>query len=105
MGVALQLAGFYVLVSIFTEGAESNARWKILVIALLLIAALNVVPVYVPSILGLILGCFAAALVSVAALVLWIKVPMSQALKITGSYIGLVLAYAILITLLFGHAV
>jgi hypothetical protein len=105
MGIALQLAAFYVLVSIFTEGAESNARWQILVIALLLMAALNVVPIYIPSLLGLALGCLAAALVSVVALVFWIRTTRSQALKITGSYIGIVLAYAFVYSLLFRHAV
>ena len=93
MVVLVYLASFYVFVSLFSDGIESDARWKILAVAAMsaatLIAITNAVE---PQLLGLGLACLGAAVVSLAGLVFWLKVTRSQALKITGSYIGFVLA-------------
>ena len=85
--VAVYLASFYVFVSIFSDGLASDARWKILFVALIaaaiLIGTSNTIK---PVLLGLAIACFAASVVSLAGLVFWIRVTRLQALKITGSY-------------------
>jgi len=103
MGVALYLAGFYVLVSIFSDGAEKDARWKILAIAIPVTVVLSIAG-SVPSLAVFALGCLVAGLLSVVALIFWIKVTKLQALKITGSYIGLVIAYSVVVALILRHA-
>jgi hypothetical protein len=102
MGIALYFAAFYVLVSIFSDGAEKDARWKILVIAIVVTLILGLTG-NVPSLAVFALGCLVAGLISVVALVFWIKVTQSQALKITGSYIGLVIAYSVVVALILRH--
>jgi hypothetical protein len=103
VAVAVYLASFYVFVSIFSDGLASDARWKILGVALIVAAILigtsNTIK---PPLLGLAIACCASAVVSLAGLVFWIKVTRLQALKITGSYIGFVLAYWVVGALLFG---
>jgi hypothetical protein len=103
VAVAVYLASFYVFVSIFSDGVASDARWKILAVALIVAATLigtsNTIK---PQLLGLAIACLAATVASLAGLVLWIRVTRLQALKITGSYIGFVLAYWIVGALLSG---
>ena len=103
IAVAVYLASFYVFVSIFSDGLAADARWKILAVALATVVTLigtsNSIK---PALLGLAIGCLAAGAVSFAGLVLWIKVTRPQALKITGSYIGLVVAYWVVGALLIG---
>jgi hypothetical protein len=52
--------------------------------------------------MGLVAACLLAALVSFVGLILWIKVTRLQALKISGSYVGFVVAYSLAVTLLLG---
>jgi Kef-type K+ transport system membrane component KefB len=101
VAVAVYLVSFYIFVSIFSDGAESAARWKILAIALLATLLLNGISSESPTLLGLGIACLAAAIVSLAGLIFWVKVTRLQALKITGSYIGFVLAYSVVIGLIF----
>jgi hypothetical protein len=109
LGFVLTLASFYVFVSIFSDGAESRARWQIF--ALSLTAALLIMGIShgIPTLLGLVLACFAAAAVSLAGLIFWIHLTRAQALKITASYVGFVVAYSVIINLVFNglgvHAV
>lgn len=103
VAVAVYLVSFYIFVSIFSDGAESTARWKILAIALLATLLLNGISNASPTLLGLGIGCLTAAIVSLVGLIFWVKVTRPQALKITGSYIGFVLAYSVVIGLIF-HA-
>ncbi len=101
MGFVLQLAAFYVLVSIFSDGAESRARWQIFVIALVVTLLMSMVSQAVPTLLGLALACVLAAGTSAAALILWIKVTKIQALKISGAYVGFAIAYSVVLSLIF----
>ena len=99
VGFALQLAAFYVLVSIFSDGAESRARWQIFVIALVVTLLMSIVASAMPTLLGFVLACVLAAAISLAALTLWIKVTTKQALKISGAYVGFAVAYSLLFSL------
>ena len=93
MVAAVYLASYYIFVSIFSDGLASDARWKILGLAATTAAILIGVTNFIePALLALPLACLGAAVVSLAGLVFWIKVTKLQALKITGSYIGFVLA-------------
>ena len=103
VAVAVYLASFYVFVSIFSDCVASDARWKILVVALITAAVLIGTSNGIrPPLLGLAIACLAAAAVPLASLMVWIKVTRLQALKITGSYIGFVLAYSVVAALLLG---
>jgi len=103
VAVAVYLASFYVFVSVFSDGVAADSRWRILVVALITAAILigtgNAIK---PPLLRLAVACLAAAAASLAGLVVWIKVTRLQALKITGSYIGFVLAYGVVSALLIG---
>lgn len=100
-GLVLPLVAFYIFVSIFSDSAAAQARWKIFVIALIATFTLSGISHSVPSIAGALIACGAAALVSFGGLMLWIRATKSQALKITGSYLGFVIAYSIVITFIF----
>jgi uncharacterized iron-regulated membrane protein len=102
LAVAVYLVSFYVFVSIFSDGVASDARWKILVVALVSAVVLTGASTIRPPLLGLVIACLATAVVAIPGLVFWIKVTRLQALKITGSYIGFVLAYSLVIGLIFG---
>ncbi len=102
MGFVLQLAAFYILVSVFSDGAESRARWQIFVISLVVTVLMSIVSRTVPTWPGFALACVLGAATSVAALIFWIKLTKRQALKITGAYIGFVIALSLVVTLVFG---
>ena len=87
-GFILPLAALYVFVSIFSDGAESQARWQIFVVALVATVLLRGIGSSMPTLLGTAVACLVAAAVSLTGLIFWIKVTRTQALKITGSYIG-----------------
>jgi len=93
--------GLYILVSIFSSGtSDSNARWKILGIAI----GSAVIQVYVTHLMPSLLGFLAALALSlgfiVAALMLWLKVERTPALKIVGSYFALCVALVVVFALL-----
>jgi hypothetical protein len=97
------LAAFYVLASIFSDGVESRARWKILVVALAATLLLGGISMSTPTtLMGLVIACLVAAAVSLAGLMFWIKVKRLQALKITAWYIGFVIGYLVVVGLIFG---
>jgi hypothetical protein len=96
----LSLASFYVFVSIFSDGAESEARWKIFAVSLVATMLLYS-PVGKSPLLSFAIACIAAAVVSLVGLIFWLKVTKLQALKITGSYIGFVFASSLVIGLIF----
>jgi hypothetical protein len=102
LGFALYLASFYVFVSLFSDGAESRARWQIFAVALVATVLLNGISNGIPTLLGVAIACLVAAGVSLGGLIFWIRVTRLQAVKITASYIGFVVAYSLVITLLFG---
>jgi hypothetical protein len=97
----LPLVIFYILVSIFSDGAESSARGKVVVVSIVVTVLLRAISGTVPTLLGLLLACLLAAVVSLAGLILWIKVTRLQALKITGSYIGCIVGLSIVLVLIF----
>jgi hypothetical protein len=101
VGFVLQLAAFYILVSIFSDGAESQARWQIFVIALVVTLLMSMVSAAMPTLPGLALACVLAAVTSAAALILWIKVTKVQAVKISASYVGFAIAYSLVVSLIF----
>jgi hypothetical protein len=101
VGFVLQLAVFYILVSIFSDGAESRARWQIFVTALFVTLAMSIVSTAMPTLLGFAFACVLAAVIAAAALILWIKVSKMQALKISTAYVGFAIAYSLLISLIF----
>ena len=100
--VLVFLASFYVFVSIFSDGLESQARWKIFALALIDTLLLNGISHSIPTWLGLAIACLAAACVSLGGLIFWIGVTRLQALKITGSYIGFVLGCSIVLGFIYG---
>ena len=97
----LPLVIFYILVSIFSDGAESSARGKVIVVSLVVTVLLRGVSASIPTLLGLLLACLVTAAVSLAGLILLIKVTRLQALKITGSYIGCIVGLSIVLELIF----
>ena len=100
LGFVLCLASFYVFVSIFSDGVGSEARWKIFAVSLAAVIPMYALGGIRPPLLGFAISCLAAAAVSLVGLIFWIKVTRVQALKITGSFIGFVVAYSIAIGLL-----
>jgi hypothetical protein len=101
-GFILPLVAFYIFTSIFSDGAEKQARWKVVTLSVSAMLLLFFVSTSMPTPLGLTIACLAAALVSLFGLVFWIKVTRSQALKITGSYMGFVIGYNLLFGLMIG---
>jgi hypothetical protein len=101
LGIILPLVAFYIFTSIFSDSATTEARWKIFVIALIATFALSGISASVSSITGALIACCVAGLVSFAGLTLWIRVTKLQALQITGSYLGFVIVYSIVTTIIF----
>jgi hypothetical protein len=93
---------FYIFTSIFSDGAEKQARWKVVTLSVSAMLLLFFVSTSVPTPLGLAMACLAAAFLSLIGLIFWIKVTRSQALKITGSYIGFVISYNLVLALIIG---
>ncbi len=100
-GFILPLVAFYIFVSIFSDGAETRARWQILAIALVATMLLGGISTNMPTLLGLAVACLVAAAVSLVGLLFWVKVTRPQALKITGSYLAFVVGYSIVVALIF----
>jgi hypothetical protein len=96
----LPFVAFYIFVSIFSDGAESSARGRIFVLSLVVTVVLRVISNTHPTLLGLGVACLVASAVSIAGLMLWLKVTRLQALKITGSYIGFVVGLSIVMALI-----
>jgi hypothetical protein len=101
VGLVLQLAAFYILVSIFSDGAESRARWQIFVIALFVTLLMSIVSAAMPTLLGFAFACALAAVTAAVTLILWIKVSKMQALKISTAFVGFAIAYSLLVSLIF----
>ena len=91
LGIASAL-GLYILVSMFSSGSESSARWKILILAVGSAIVQGAVLQFLPGLLGL----FAAVLSSLAligvGLIFWCGVERKPALKIVGAYFALCIA-------------
>jgi len=81
--------GLYILVSIFSSGTESAARWKILAIAIVSGVVQTFILGALPSIVGLLLAVVVPVGLIMAALVFWCGVERKAALKVAASYFGL----------------
>jgi hypothetical protein len=99
-GIILPVAAFYIFASIFSDDRLSDARWKLFVIALIATLTLSAISRANPTLIGLAIAMIVAALLSFAGLMWWIKAARTQALKITGSYLGFVLTYSVIVAVL-----
>jgi hypothetical protein len=100
----LPLVAFYIAVSIFSDGAASEARWKILAVAIVATILLFGISNSSPTLIGLAVACVVAAAVSLAGLIFWIRLTRIQALKVTGAYIGFVIVYSVVVAFIFKAA-
>ena len=92
--------GLYILVSLFSSGTESNARWKILFIAVASAIVQASLANALPNVLGLALAIVASLALIWVALVFWCDVDKPAAVKIAASYFGLCIAIAIIFFLI-----
>lgn len=96
----ISAVGLYILVSVFSSGSESDARWKILFIAIGSTVVQAVITNAVPNLAGLFLAIVASIGFIVVALVYWCGVERKAAVKIAGSYFGLCVAIVIVFAVL-----
>jgi apolipoprotein N-acyltransferase len=102
LGIILPVVAFYIFASIFSgDRAASDGRWKIFILALVATLTLSAISRANPTPFGLAIAIVVTALLSFAGLIWWIKTSRSQALKITGSYLGFALAYSVIVATLF----
>ena len=92
--------GLYILVSIFASGTESDARWKILFIAIASGIFQSWVSRAIPNLVGFLVAIVASLGLIVMALILWCGVDRKAAVKIAGSYfalcVGLVIVFGVI---------
>jgi hypothetical protein len=91
VGIASAL-GLYILVSIFSSGSESDARWKILILALGSAIVQGIVLQVLSGLVGLIAAILSSLALIAVGLVFWCGVERRPALKIVGSYFALCVA-------------
>lgn len=101
LGIILPVAAFYIFYSTFSDDHASEARWKIFVVALIATLTLSAISRANSTLVGSAIAMVAAASLSLAGLIWWIKATRTQALKIAGSYLGFVLAYSVVVAILF----
>jgi hypothetical protein len=97
----LWAALFYILVSVFSEGAEREHRGKVITLAIAIVVVFmgfgSMAAPYAIRlvVMAAIAGVFAALLHG------WLKLTWQQAGKIVGSYYAIVVGYALLWSVLF----
>ena len=91
MGIA-SAVGLYILVSIFSSGSESSARWKILILALGSAIVQGVLLQVLPGLVGLIAAILSSLALIALGLLFWCGVERKPTLKIVGSYFALCVA-------------
>lgn len=100
MGI-LNAVVFYILVSVFARGRESELRGKIFVLALVLGFTPQLVAHLVGGLLGLLVALFATFAIGVLGLMFSCEIPKTTAYKISASYLGiavvLTLVYAVIL--------
>ena len=104
MGAVLPAVALYILVSIFSEGLESSARWKILVIAIGSSLVSAVVQELIDGIVGAIAGSAVALLLIFVTLNIWCGVDRKATLKIVAAYSAFTIALVMAIGFLQGAA-
>jgi hypothetical protein len=100
MGAVLPAVALYVFVSIFSDGAESSSRWKILVIAIGSELVSAVIRQLIQGVAGTVVGLVLALAVIAIALIFWCRVERKAALKIVGAYFAFSVVLAVAITYL-----
>jgi hypothetical protein len=100
-GIILPIAAFYIFVTIFSDDRASEARWKIFVVALTATLTLSAISRSSSTLVGLVIACVVAALVSFGGLICWIRTTRTRALKMTGAYLGFALAYSAVVEAVF----
>jgi hypothetical protein len=88
MGIASAL-GLYILVSIFSSGSESSARWKILILAVGSAIVQGAVLQFLPGLVGLFAAILSSLVLIGVGLTFWCGVERKPALKIVGAYFAL----------------
>jgi hypothetical protein len=88
LGIASAL-GLYILVSIFSSGAESDARWKILILAIGSAIVQGVVLQVVPGLVGLVAAIVSSLALIAAGLLFWCGLERKPTLKIVATYFAL----------------
>jgi hypothetical protein len=102
MGAVLPAVALYIFVSIFSDGAESSSRWKILLIAIGSGFVSAMVRELIQGVVGALVGLVLALALIAGGLVFWCKVDRKAALKIAGSYFVFSVILAIVVTYLTG---
>jgi hypothetical protein len=95
MDAVLPAVALYIFVSIFSEGAEAEARWKILGIAIGSAIVSVVVRQLIPGVVGLFVAMASALGLIALALIFWCKIDRKAALKIVAAYFGFCIALTI----------
>ena len=104
MGAVLPAVALYIFVSMFSDGAESNSRWKILLIAIVSALVSAVVRQLIWGVAGAVVGLVLALAVIAIGLIFWCKVDRKAALKVVGAYLAFSVVLVVVITYLSGVA-
>jgi|KBSMisStandDraft_5_1062788.scaffolds.fasta_scaffold21766_3 hypothetical protein len=96
----LSALGLYILVSVFSSGTESDARWKILFIAIGSAIVQAVISHALPTLAGVALAIVASLGFIAVGLIFWCGVERKAAVKIAGSYFALCVGLVILSVLI-----
>ena len=96
----LSALGLYILVSVFSSGTESDARWKILFIAIGSAIVQAVISHALPNLAGVALAIVASLGFIAVGLIFWCGVERKAAVKIAASYFALCVGLVILSVLL-----
>lgn len=100
MGAVLPAVALYIFVSMFSAGAESDARWKILGIAFGSALVSLVCQALLPGLAGVIVGVAAALALIAAALILWCHIDRKAAWKIVGAYLAFCIVLTVVLDIL-----
>lgn len=92
----ISAVGLYILVSVFSSGTESDARWKILFIAIASGIVQASISSAMPNLAGLLLATAASLGLIVIALMFWCGLERKVAVKVAGSYFALCVAVIII---------
>ena len=101
MGLAISAAAFYIFTSIFAQELLRTSRWKVVtmafVSAVLFMMGSGAVR---ESVLAWALLFPAVGLIAALSLKFWLRATWKQSLKIAGSYVGVILAFSVAISIL-----
>jgi hypothetical protein len=84
----------------FSQGAESDARWKILIVAITSGLISAIMRQVIPGSTGILIGIAFALTLIAAALIFWCRIERKATFKIVGAYFGFCVALAGVLSLL-----